>query len=388
MKLHVGPRRILVGFRLVEALGQVLSGIGAYLKQRQCNWQIHCVDADEFASNLKRGTTDGALTVISPASPRLVKAVLGSGVPVVNMLHDLHPRLPSVLSDDPATGRAAARYLLGRGFRQFAFLGFNTRWSRARQQGFLDALGEAGCACQLCHRFADVADYRLLGSARSSAHLRRWVARLPKPAAVLACSDLVARSLLSACDEAQVRVPQDLAVLGVDNLVPTCELAPVPLSSVAQDSPGLGFAAARVRDRLMSTGRSPARAVLVPPGAVVGRRSTDVLAFDDEYVAAAMRVIHDRGADGITLPEVLRQVPVSRKWLDVRFKAVVGHTPAVEIRQVRAGRVEDLLLHTDLSVKQIAMRCGFSCPENMIRFFKAETGLPPQQYRARHGGMR
>jgi LacI family transcriptional regulator len=378
------PRRIIVGFRLVEALRDLLSGISSYAKQNQRDWQVQCVDADEFEPNLRHRSIDGALAVISPASKDILKRVGKSEAPLVNLLHDVHPHLPSVLSDDRAIGATGAQYLKGLGFRHFAFLGINSQWSNRRQDGFTGVLASAGLGCHASDAAFQVADYRFLGTGRSLKVLRKWIGALPKPVALMACADVVARAALLACQQLELQVPQDVAILGVDNLITTCELASVPLSSVAQDFARLGYEASRVLDRLMTSGRAPVGPVLVAPGDVAVRRSTNILSFDDPKVAAAMRIIHERAASGMSVKELMRQVPGSRKWLDTRFKLLVGHTPSEEIRRWRLARVRELLLQTDLTVHEIAGRCGFSRAENLIRFFRDAQGMPPQQYRTRN----
>jgi len=176
-------------------------------------------------------------------------------------------------------------------------------------------------------------------------------------------------------------VPQEAAILGVDNIISTCELARVPLSSVMQDFKRIGFEAARLLDETMRHRPRVAQAILVPPGAVVTRRSTEALAFEDPHISTAMQLIHRQVATGISIKELLRQIPVSRKWLDEQFKAVIGRTPSQEIRKLRLAAISDMLIKTDLNVRQIAQRCGFSNSENMIRFFRDAMGIPPQQFR-------
>lgn len=381
------PKRILVSIRLVEALREVLQGIASFVKTNRLNWQIQCVDADEFVNNLGQRQVDGAVTVISPRSRELIARVKRSGVPTVNMFHNIHPTIPSVLSDDQALGSLGARYFLERGLRNFAFLGIDTPWSQGRQNGFVEVVDQAGHRSHLSETHFRLADYRLLDTGHLKVRLRKWAESLPRPVGVMACSDLAARALLISCERAGLRVPEEVAILGVDNIVETCELASVPLSSAAQNFPRLGFEAARLLDRLMSRRKAPGGPVVVPPGAIVVRRSTDFFTFDDQCVASAMKIIHQRAGDGFGMKELVNEMALSRKWLDVRFKATVGHTPSQEIRRVRLSRVRDLLLNTDLSVQQIARRCGFSCGENLIRFFREGEGLPPQQYRNKHRGF-
>ena len=382
------PRRILVGFRVVEALGQVLQGVRAYLKEHDRRWEVRCVDAEEFSRLLPRGGVDGAISTIPCSRADLLGEVAAAKIPAVNMLHDCHAVLPSVLTDEAALGRAAAEHFLARGFRNFAYLGFDSAWSRGRERGFTDALSEAGQRCHVCECWADVTSFRVLDAPQAAQMVQAWVASLPKPVAVLACSDSVASTAMSSWVAAGVRIPEDVAVMGVGNFVSTCELAPVPLSSVAMDFPRMAYEAARVLDGVMSGAARPNSACLVPPAGVVSRRSTNAFSFDDEHVSAAMTLIHERAADGLTMKELLRHVPVSRRWLSHRFKEVVGRTASQEIRRLRLERVRDLLLTTDLSIQQIAARCGFTRPENLTRFFRDGYGVPPETFRAQSGNRK
>ena len=383
-KIHPNPPpRILIGCRLVEALHDLMSGMGTYLRERRLSWQIQCVDADQFPVLLHSASVDGAISVVGKTSQRDVKRLIDSGVPTVNLLQDLSPQIPSIVSDDNAIGHAAATHLLACGFHSFAYLGFSASWSTARQNAFGEALAAAGHNYSTCEALASQ-PFSTLQAGNTMRVMRSWIADLPKPIAVMACSDTVARLLLSACESEAIRVPEDVAIIGVDNLIATCELCSVPLSSVAQDFPRMGFEAAKELHALLTGQKSSKTACLIPPGPVVVRRSTDVLVFQDEYIAAAMRCINEKAREGISVEDVLRLVPVSRRWLDERFAKVVGHTVSQEIRLRRAAVVRDLVLRTDLSVKQIAMQCGFPTPENLVRFFRNAYGLPPIAFRMKH----
>jgi LacI family transcriptional regulator len=374
--------RILVSVRLPEALRDVLQGIADYVKGHRLRWDIVCVEADELGPRLAEHAADGAITVISPSSAPAIRRMQRAGVPVVNLLHDLHPRLPSVLSDDRALGRTAAAYFLGRGFRRFAFVGVDTAWSHRRQQAFGESLATAGHSVELAPEPCDPAAYRFTGRRAATSFLRQWVKRLPKKVAVFTASDFVARALLPAALAAGRTVPEDLAILGVDNFTVVCELAPVPLSSIGQDFERLGAEAARVLEGLLSGKTAPAKPVLVAPGRLAVRRSTETLAFEDQTVAQVVRLIRSQGV--LSVKDLLRQVPLSRKWLDHRFIRAVGHSPSVEIRQTRLAAVRDLLLDTDLPIRVIAQRCHFPCAENLSRAFRSHFGLPPHAYRSQH----
>jgi len=375
------PRRILLAFHLPEALRDVLQGVTDYAKQSRCNWHVLCVEGDEFNANFSDHRADGAIIAARASAASLIRRIRKSGTPVVNMLHNLEPRLPSVLSDDVAIGRAGADYLLGRGFRDFAFVGIDTPWSLARQTGFTRELEAVGRPAPLTVKHFGVADFRFTSRVRAIRRFRLWVRTLPAKAAVMTACDFISRTLLSACEAEGIDVPGQLAILGVDNFHTVCELSPVPLSSVAQDFTHIGFESAALLDRLMRTGQRPPGPVLVPPGRIQVRTSTNILAYEDPTIVLALDTIHKHASTGISVKELLRQVPMSRKWFDHRFKQIVGHTPSREIRMCRMRFVRDLLMDTNMSLSQIALHCRFSCAENLNRCFRAAFGMPPQAYR-------
>lgn len=372
---------IVVSFGVGEALADVLRGVVGYVKQQRLNWQIHCADADEFAQRIHRRAPDGAFTRIRPDQLDVIDAVRRSKLPIVNLLHNLEPAIPSVLSDDEAIGRSAAEYFLRAGFKSFAFLGLEANWSEARFLGFTQALQQSVKMSRATLHPELVLHYRSVNSTRSASRRKAWLRSLPGRTAVFVCCDLLGSHLLADAALLKLSAPDDVAVLGVDNLLPTCELAATPLSSIPQDFTRLGFESARLLHLQLSGKPREKGPVLLPPGAPVVRRSTDCLVFDDPHVSAAMRLIHQHAHVGLQMKELLRQVPVSRRWLDGRFKALIGHTPSEEIRRLRLEYIRSLLVQTDLSVKEIALRCGFTYGENMDRFFRDAYGVPPAIYR-------
>ncbi len=381
-------RRILLAYQLPEALHDVLEGVTTYVKQAQCRWQVLlCATPHDFRGAFVRHFADGAITGLGPGSRGIIERLRRTPIPVVNVIRDLHPLLPSVLSDNAAIGRAGAAYLLRRGFRHFGFVGIETPWSKQRGAGFAEALAARGLAP--VHAALHLTDFEYASKVRATQFLRRWLRTLPRKIAVMGASDFIARTLLLACEAQGVAVPGEVAVLGVDNFASECQLAQMPLSSVAQDFVRIGFEGAALLDRLITNprGAKPKAPLLVPPGRLHVRTSTDVLAFEDPVVVAALGVIHEHAATGISMKELLARVPLSRKWLDHRFKQIVGHTPSEEIRRCRLQCVCDLLTDTDMPLRQIAARGRYSCVQNLIRCFRFAHGMSPQAYRRQSRAM-
>jgi LacI family transcriptional regulator len=178
-----------------------------------------------------------------------------------------------------------------------------------------------------------------------------------------------------------VAVPDEVAVLGVDNDEVLCDLADPPLSSIIPDTRRIGYEAASCLDRMMRGEPSPGPATVIPPLGVVTRRSTDVLAVEDRTLSRAARFIREHACEGIAVEDVLAAIPLSRSVFERRFLKVFGRTPKAEIVRMQLQRVMQLLAETDLPLKQIADRAGFEHAEYMSAAFKKRTGLTPGQYR-------
>jgi LacI family transcriptional regulator len=195
--------------------------------------------------------------------------------------------------------------------------------------------------------------------------------------------DSTARDLASACLEAQIAVPDQVAIVGVNNDDLLCESAWPPLSSIDADYGRMGFLAAKLLDRLFAgeTLKPEERLVRLPPVGVVRRQSTDVLAIDEPNVVAAVRFIREHACDPCTVDDVLRHVPVGRRWLERQFTQRLGHSPHEQIIQVRMETARQLLRQSDLSVGDAAFRCGFSDVANFGRAFQQVVGTTPAAYR-------
>ncbi|WP_205679099.1 XylR family transcriptional regulator [Aquisphaera insulae] len=361
---------------------QIHRGIARYLRSHR-PWSMF-LDQRELGAGpptwLKRHRWDG---IISRPTDRALAAMFRAmKVPVVD-LNDLHDDLglPRVHSDDAAIGRLAAGHLLERGFRHFAFCGFTAElWSAGRREGCLAALAEAGCTCAVHESY-----WRgplALGWDREQDRIARWVAKLPRPLGIVACNDLRGHHVLDACARAGLSVPEEVAVIGVDDEELLCAMCDPPLSSVVPGAERIGFEAASLLDRLMAGSAVDREAVMtVEPLGVVTRQSTDILAISDADVAAALRLIRRRACEGIRVGDVLRRVPLSRSLLERRFRKFLGHSPQAEIRLVQIKRIRQLLAETDLSLAEIAALSGFAHVEYLSVVFKRLTGQSPGAYR-------
>ena len=197
----------------------------------------------------------------------------------------------------------------------------------------------------------------------------------------MAAYDIGGRQVLDACRRAGVAVPDEVAVVGVDNDGLLCELSDPPLTSVEPDARRTGYTAAEILDRLMNFRRVPVLSHRIPPVGVVTRQSSDTMAVGDADVAEAVRFIRENACSGISVKDVLQRVPLSRRALETRFVKAVGRTPHAEVERVRLERAKHLLRATDLPVFEVAQRTGFRYQEYLSVAFRRYTGVSPTQYR-------
>ncbi len=364
-----------------EYARRLLSGIVSYIRSSE-SWSVYLPEQHRGAtppSWLSAWKGDGVIARIE--TPAIARAVRKLKMPVVDVSAARHvPSIPWVETDDAAIARLAMQHFRDRGFRHFAFCGepeFN--WSNWRKDAFVEAALSAGLQC-------NVFDAKQRGSrgyslSRERKRLGKWIQSLPRPVAVFACYDIKAQQILDTCRELQIRVPDELALLGVDNDELICELCTPPLSSVIPSAHKTGREAARLLDLVMSGKKVDTLAHLIEPTGVATRLSSDVLAIDDPDVAAALNYIKDHACEGINVNEVLKHVPLSRRVLEKRFRNLVGRTPHQEITRRRVERIRQLLVETDLSLFQISQRTGFQSEEYMSVTFRRAMKVPPATYR-------
>ena len=314
----------------------------------------------------------------------LAEALIETGKPIVNVsgvLPDLS--FPRVGVDHVAVGRLAATHLLERGFRHFGFVGYpDHAFSVGRESGFRTTLEAAGCRLISYHQ-RDPEHRDPTGLWEWDDGLRRWLAGLPRPVGILASHDPQGVELSEACRQAGLRVPEEVALVGVDNDDLLCELARPALSSVALPAERIGFEAARLLDQLLTRprARSVGQPLLLAPLGVVTRRSSDVLAIDDPEVAAAVRFIREHAYEPIQVKDVLGEVPVSRRTLERRVRAALGYGIWEEIRRAHMERGRALLAETEMPMSEVAKHAGFSDARQLSVVFRQETGLTPTDYR-------
>ena len=318
---------------------------------------------------------DGVLATIGPNRTALVafvRRVRRRGVPVVDLTCAVPAlRVPRVCGDNAAMGRLAAEHFRVRGFQRAAW--FSSQWcniQRLRFQGLTDG------------GFPDAA--RLVGLRRSE--LARRLAKLQKPVAVFAYSDNDASRVLNACRDAHIDVPEEVAILGVDDNELICLNQPTPLSSIRHDLERVGYEGAATLHRLMASADTPRpQTVLIPPRGIAVRFSTQVEATDDPLLLRAFAFLRRNFGRATGSDQVAEALGVSRAELDRAAHWTLGRSFAEELRRQRLARAKVLLAETDLTLEAIAVETGFCHAAHLANAIRAAFGTTARDLRRTQG---
>jgi LacI family transcriptional regulator len=273
----------------------------------------------------------------------------------------------------------AAEHLLERRFTCFAYVGSDDRgWSKRRERVFQAYLMDRGFEP---HVYLTPKRSQDRIWEREQALLARWISKLPTPIGLFACDDDRGREVLEACKLAGVNVPEDVAVLGVDNDEVFCELADPPLSSIALNAETAGYRAAALLDAMMHGRVRKKQRIVVEALGVIRRRSTDILAVDDADIAAALQFIRRQHGRDIAVDQVAEEVAMSRRSLEKRFRDTIGRTILEEIQLTRLERAKRLLLETTYPISKVSEIAGFGSAGYFIQFFQKHVGKTPRRYR-------
>ena len=369
----------------------LLQGIARYSRLHG-PWSFHITPGDykQVVPKIKQWGGTGIIARIP--DKHVAQAILNAGVPTIALgLTDeqLSPgnplsKISEISSDARAVSKMAADHLLERQFIHFAYVGSEDRgWSRRREQAFYNYLAKRGFDTHI-YRQPKRPQERMWE--REQAYLAKWIAELPTPIGLLACDDDRGREVLEACTLAGLNVPEDVAVVGVDNDDVFCDLADPPLSSVALNVESAGYRAAQLLDGMMSGKIRKPRRIVVEAVAVVNRRSTDIVAIDDQDLTAALQFIRRANGRDLSVGSVVEQVSVSRRMLEKRFRQTVGRSILEDIHLVRLEQAKRLLLETPYPVSKIARLAGFGTTGYFIQFFLKRMGKTPRRYRIELAG--
>jgi len=364
-----------------------LRGVARYAESKP-HWLFSSIVLEEQTTHAVGWRRPEGL-IASVHTPELARRLSAWRRPVVNIAAVLPSlKLPSVRVDNTPVGQMAADHFLERGLRHFAYLGPpDHQYSIERLAAFRQALQAAGRSVTCHHTPAHVPLDPLGRQWNLDQGVQDWLRKLPKPVGVFVPGDDIGVEVSEVCRQAGLRIPEDVALLGVDNDDLNCELARPRLSSVILPAERVGYEAAALLDRLLAGERPPAAPIFVPPLGIATRRSTEALAIEDPHVVSAVRYIREHAHLPLRVSDVLREVPVGRRTLELRFRKALGWGLGEEIRRTHIERAKRLLARTNLPLKAVALQAGFSDFRHMAVVFRAELGQTPHGFRIHMHGV-
>lgn len=374
---HIG----LVFMHSMAYYRQALRGVWRYVESRP-TWELTNIAPGSLTGRLpKRHFPDGLIVTANTKS--LSDSLRYWRRPAVNVSAVLtQQRFCRVGVDNDHIGRLAADHFLERGLQHFAFVGPpHQLFSVERQTAFSQALHAAGNSVEsyVSSASEEFDPHGLLWDLEPAVH--KWLRELPLPVGIFTPNDLWGVQVIVAARRANLRVPEDVAVLGVDDDDLYCKMTRPRLSSVIVPAEQIGYQAAALLDRLIEGESPPAAPVLLAPIGIESRRSTEVLTIDDEEVVAALSFIRENAHQPLQVTDVLRRVPVGRRTLERRCRELLGWGLAEEIRRVHLNRARNLLANTSLSLQAVAKQAGYSDYRHMARVFRGQFGMTATEYR-------
>ena len=380
-------KKVLIVFDTSRLTGRdLLRGAEAYFSTF-AQWEVYTLDPNylsgDFANELEQldlETFDGFLG--HTRTREFICCTENISTVLKDQKTDLYKPKEKTAGTSPITtnssqiGETAADYFISRGFKNYAYCGFiNLPWSDRRYKSYSEALSQKG--------FNDIQYYMHRPSrdkVSDQKNMAEWLKNLPKPIAIFACNDDRAVYVLEACKSSNINVPEEVAVLGVDNDDLICNLSSPPLSSIALNFKNAGFQAAKHLDELMmKTAENTTIDVLAVE--IFTRKSTDIVAIEDPELASAIVFIRAHFQEPIQVTDVVDATTISRRELEYRFKFEFKKTVQEEINRLRIELIKKMLMTSREPVYHIANQLKFTDPEHFSRYFKNLTGVSPSVFR-------
>jgi len=359
---------------------KVMAGVAAYIQDRRrpvARNSDECVmvrihDVCDFPFQ----KADGVVTRLD--APDIGVAALNATIPVVGFgqcsLHDHRDTgVPYLCTDNAGVSELAAHHLFNLGLRTFAYVPLcsRTSWDKQREHAFVRRAHEQGVDCFVYENAGDAVD--------DEGSLGRWLMRLPKPIGIMVANDARACDVIEICHASGLKIPSEVAVVGVDNNELLCALSLPSLTSVDLSAARMGYEAADLLHRLMDGQRIASR--VIEPAGVIARQSTISPVIRDPFVIRAVGFIESHHAKPIKVSDVANASGVSASVLESRFVKAFGRTISSAIRDARLKHVKELISETDVPLKQIAPQTGFRSVQHMTTLFRKAFGHSPARYR-------
>lgn len=358
-----------------------LRGIERYIRAN-AKWEV-CIQPPHYLPSSKLGARSWfefheANGLIARDSQHTA-AILGLKIPkIINDTESENPDTSTIYTNSEKTGLIAAEHFISLGFQNFAFCGFERlAWSDKRLQAYSGHLQKHGFSKTYSYQ---VKSKRIQKTETERRNISRWLQSLPKPVCVFACNDDRGIQVLEACKTAGLSVPEEVAVLGVDNDELFCDLSSPPLSSIELNFERGGYETARLLDKMMRSGKG-SNNIVIEPVDIISRQSTNIVAIDDSQTAKAIIFIRENYHRPIQVKDVVAATVLSRRDLELKFRKILRRSIKDEINRLRAESIKRKLINSTDTIQNIARSLEYTDPEHFSRLFKQLTGHSPTQYR-------
>ena len=361
----------------------LLRGIARYSNIKG-PWTFYDEPGDEYRQipNLKNFKADGIIARLSQKTS--LKKLESTGLSVIAIgLRKPIAGLANIEPDSEKIGKMAAEYFLRKNFINFAYCGIaDMKGSQDRRNAFKKIIEAAGYKTNVY----EIPLAKLNTSwDQQQQKMADWLKSLPKPVAIMAYNDDHGRRIITACSTSDIKIPYEVAILGVDNDSLVCDLTTPPLSSINLNLEKAGFEAAELLDNMISKKKIDSNKIIVNPTHIVTRQSTDILAVSHKQVATAIKFIRDNAKKDLQVDDVVDATLLSKRGLQRAFKVCMGHSIHNEISHARSEQLTTLITETDLPLYEIAKILNFGSISRISRFFKINKGLNIRDFRKKYG---
>lgn len=285
-----------------------------------------------------------------------------------------YPDLPMLSGDYREIGQMAAAFFKRQHYEHFAAFGYKSLlWSRERIEGFRETLSDLPAEIHLWETDLNNSDEDLI---------RTWLLSLPKPIALFAANDVLASKVTELCLETGIHIPNDLALLGVDNDVFLCNIASPKISSIHLDFEQQGYELGKAIWRMSQDGMMKSVRIKVHPVEIKERGSTLRHNISDPYIRRIVEHMDEAYTSPLPIEDFIRDIPLSRRAIEMRFKKEMApETLLSYLLRLRIQSMCKILESTDLPISLAAEKSGFADALNVGRTFKRYTGMSPKAWR-------
>lgn len=367
---------------------EVIAGIAGYLSSTRSSWDLFL--EEDFRLRLpgiEKWQGDGIIADFD--DPAVAEALASSRIPLVAVggsyenEADYPTGVPYVATDNFKLIKLAYDHLIEAGLRNFALFSLpesqENRWAQEREKAFRALMRRDKLDAEI---------FRGQGTSAQSwdeavQQQIRWLHSLPKPVGIIAVTDARARQLMQACMIAGIEVPEQVALIGIDNDPLARMLTRIPMSSVIQGAQEMGRTAAHLLDQMLHGVRLSGTRILVPPAGINVLASSKHEPAKHPHVMRARHYIRQYACQGIKTDQVADYVGISRSSLESYFRRELGCSVHDEILRFRLDAATAILERGECNLADVALKCGFTSSQYMHSVFKRELGCTPRAYQER-----